>query len=250
MLPQTEEQALGKCVSLKPLLVLNYEISSEDKPVGWHKDPQIQGVQMKRLSLILMVAALFLSVATASAQYILPNVGYGIDIGIVRGDNAGSNETAAFMFRGAIQVKLAEPLLTQVSLGYTHMTADGPFHYDIQPLVADARLMIAPIRMDQMFPFLYVGIGVLKDMSTSGGSIMPFVPFGLGIQSKIGPQLMMKANFGYNLVLSDELDQRDRTSGNLNRFTNGKQDGYGEIMVGIVYTGPSYPIEDDSLSDN
>lgn len=178
--------------------------------------------------------------SSAFAQYDLPNLGYGFDIGITRGDNAGSDENIAFMMRGDIQVKIGGPVLTQIGLAYSHMTADGPSTYSIQPFIVDARLLVAPIRMEQMFPFLYAGLGVSKDITVSGSSFLPFIPIGIGIQSKIGPQLMFKSNVGYNIVLSDEFDNHTRTSNNLNRFTNGKQDGYYEFMLGLVYTGPAF----------
>lgn len=199
---------------------------------------------MKKLSLVIMTALVLLTFSNAFAQYVLPKVGYGIDVGFARGDNAGSRERAGFIVRGDIQLKIAEPLLAQIGLGYTHLKADintGGYDtgYNVQPVIADARLLIAPIRMDQMFPFLYVGFGASKDMSANGGGFLPFVPIGVGIQSKIGPQLMLKANIGYNLVLSDYFDHILRDDDHLNRFTNGKQDGYAEILFGIVYTGPS-----------
>lgn len=201
---------------------------------------------MKTLSFIILLAMTFLTFSNANAQYMLPSMGYGIDAGIARGDNAGNNDKYSLIMRGNIQMRVIQPILGQVSVGFAKLSADGVNSYSVQPLLIDGRLLFAPIRMDQMFPFIYAGFGVSKDMSNSGSSFLPFIPVGLGIQTAIGPQLMLKANVGYNLVLSDKLDDHVRTSGHMNRFTNGKHDGFSEIMVGLVYTGPSYPKTTDN----
>lgn len=198
---------------------------------------------MKTMSFIILLALTFLTFSQANAQYMLPKLGYGVDFGIARGDNQGADENFSTIGRGNLQIRVIQPILAQVSLGFAQLKATGDHAYTAQPILIDGRMLFAPIRMEQMFPFLYLGLGIAKDMSGNNGDFMPFVPIGLGIQTKIGPQLMLKGNVGYNLMFSDNLDKRVRLDDDTNRFTNAKNDGFSEIMIGLVYTGPDSIME-------
>jgi outer membrane protein OmpA-like peptidoglycan-associated protein len=86
---------------------------------------------------------------------------------------------------------------------------------------------------------LYGGFGVTKDVATSGSDFLPMIPMGIGIQTRLGSQMLLELSAGYNLSLSDKLDGRVRTDSDLNSLTNKKHDGYWGFLVGLMFTGGS-----------
>jgi len=186
-----------------------------------------------RLTLLVLILVAFNNV---NAVYVSPKWGYGVEVGGVRGDNAGSDEEWGPRIRGLMQFKIASPLLTQIGVGYTHLKGNDV--YKSKALMGDVRLLFRPFPMNQMFPYLYTGLGVTKDMSDDNADYLPVIPAGFGVQTMLGQQLLLQVNGGYNLVLSDELDGIERSDNDLNRFTREKHDGFFELMIGIIYTAP------------
>lgn len=172
-------------------------------------------------------------VNTLSAQFVIPTIGYGIEAGGVRGDNQGDKEDWVPRVRGHVQIKLSNIFLTQVGVSYFKLKAGDI--YDTQTMMGDVRFLVGPFQMSQMFPFMYVGFGATKDMSDRSTKYLPVIPFGLGVQTRLGEQLTLQVNAGYNLVVSDKLDGIQRIDSDQNRFTNKKHDGYFDFMIGLVY---------------
>jgi outer membrane protein OmpA-like peptidoglycan-associated protein len=86
---------------------------------------------------------------------------------------------------------------------------------------------------------MYAGFGATKDIVHGGNDFLPMVPFGLGVQTRVGSQVLLEVNGGYNLLLSDKLDGRQRADSDLNVLTNKKQDSFFGFIVGLTFTGPS-----------
>ena len=62
------------------------------------------------------------------------------------------------------------------------------------------------------------------------------VPMGIGIQTRLGSQMILEVSGGYNLSLSDKLDGRTRSGSDLNSLTNKKHDGYFGFLLGLMFT--------------
>jgi outer membrane protein OmpA-like peptidoglycan-associated protein len=191
---------------------------------------------MTSLLRITMLTLALLAFSAINAQYASPQWGYGIEVGAARGDNSASGEDWVPKIRGDVQMKIAPMLLTQFGVSYAKLSSGD---YSNQLLMGDARLLFRPFPMNQMFPFLYGGFGMGKNNGVNGSDFLPVVPVGVGVQTMLGQQLILQVSGGYNLVLSDDLDGIERTDDQMNRFTNQKQDGFFEIMVGLLYASPT-----------
>ena len=128
--------------------------------------------------------------------------------------------------------KLAPILNAQFGVGYTELYAKDA--YQTQTLTADCRFLLSPLGLKTAYPFFYAGLGVTKDMQTSGTKFLPMIPAGLGIQTPMASNLLLQVSAGYNLTLSDELDGRVRVD-NLNNLTNQKQDGFYTFGIALIF---------------
>ncbi|MCB2212075.1 OmpA family protein [bacterium] len=199
---------------------------------------------MKRFGLICLLAlvALF-TYQVADAQFVSPGWGYGIEGGIAKGANGGP-ETWQPQFRGYLQNSIMSQLGLQVGFSYTELEARNI--YSTQTAMVDARLLFSPFQFMSSYPYVYAGAGVSKDWGGAASTeYLPVIPIGLGLETAIGQGLNLQLNGGYNLVLSDELDGRVRNEDNLNSITNGRQDAYYNLMVGLVYSGPIKSLDPD-----
>lgn len=192
---------------------------------------------MKGFILFFMLVASFAGFNQADAQFDNPTVGFGFAGGGALGDNSGDDEWVP-QFRGYFQTKLISPvLLGQLGVGYTKLTAPGV--YSAETGMADVRLLLIPFSSEKLNPFLYAGFGVSKDITENGSDFLPMVPLGIGIQTRLGTQMLLELSGGYNLSLSDQLDGRDRTDADLNSLTNKKHDGYFGFMAGLLFAAGS-----------
>jgi outer membrane protein OmpA-like peptidoglycan-associated protein len=192
---------------------------------------------MKRVILFLMLMISILTLSVAHAQFDNPTVGLGFAGGGALGDNSSTDEWV-LQFRGYFQYKLISPLLLgQLGVGYTKLNAPGV--YTAETCMADNRLLFIPFSLEKLNPFLYAGFGVSKDISKSGSDFSSMIPMGIGLQTRLGSQMLLEISGGYNLSLTDKLDGRKRTNVDLNSLTNKKHDGYFGFLLGIMFTGGS-----------
>ena len=192
---------------------------------------------MKRVILFSMLVISLVAYNHANAGFDNPGVGYGFAAGGAQGDNSGADKWV-IQGRGYFQYKLISPVfLGQLSVGYTKLNAPGV--YTAETAMADNRLLFIPFSLEKLNPFFYGGFGVSKDIGTSGSDFLPMVPMGIGIQTRLGSQMLLEVSAGYNLSLKDKLDGRQRSSSDLNSLTNKKQDGFFGFVVGLMFTGGS-----------
>ncbi len=184
-----------------------------------------------------MFVLILLAFSAVNAQYAGPQTSYGIEVGGAYGDNNGDDESWSPRVKVDYQFKIANPLFTQIGLSYTTLLG-GNGYEKTKTLAGDIRFLLRPIRFNLVYPFIYAGAGVAKNMNTDDSDFLPLIPLGVGIQTPLGEQLMFQISGGYNLVLSDDLDGVERTDSDLNRFTNDKHDGFFEVMIGLSYGNP------------
>jgi outer membrane protein OmpA-like peptidoglycan-associated protein len=198
---------------------------------------------MKRAILFLMLVVSLFAYNLTYAQFDNPTVGFGAAFGGAYGDNSDADKWV-LQFRGFLQYKLISPvLLGQLSVGYTKLNAPGVYNAEL--ITATNRLLLIPFSLEKLNPFLYGGFGVTKDVSISGSDLLSIIPMGIGIQTRLGSQIILELSSGYNLSLSDKLDGRVRTSADLNSLTNKKHDGYFGFLVGLMFTGSSGDADPD-----
>ncbi len=185
----------------------------------------------------IVIALILLAFSAVNAQYEGQERSYGLEIGGGYGDNHGDDQSWSPRIKANYQFKIADPLSTQIGLSYTTLQG-GTGYKKTKTLAVDARFLYRVVKLEQMLPFAYLGVGVAKNMHVSDSDFMPLIPVGIGIQTPFGEQLIFQLSGGYNLVLSDALDGVNRTDSNLNRFTNGKHDGFFEIMIGLSFGNP------------
>ncbi|PIS29838.1 MAG: hypothetical protein COT43_02950 [Candidatus Marinimicrobia bacterium CG08_land_8_20_14_0_20_45_22] len=198
-----------------------------------------RSLKMKRVKLVLMLVVMLLACNQVNAKFgfVNPGMGFGFSAGGAMGVNSDEDKWV-LQYCGYLQSKLISPLLlAQVSLGYTRLEAPGVYYANTA--MADGRLLFIPFSTERMNPFLYGGFGVSKRFNESGSGFLPMIPFGIGVQTKIGPQMILEASTGYNLSLSDKLDGRERSDNDLGRLSNKKYDGFLGFQIGLVYSGGS-----------
>jgi outer membrane protein OmpA-like peptidoglycan-associated protein len=193
---------------------------------------------------LTIFALILLAYSAVYAQYAGPENGYGIEVGAAYGDNNGDDESWSPRVKINYQLKLANPLFTQIGLSYTTLLG-GTGYEKTKTVAGDVRFLLRTIKLNQMFPYIYAGAGIAKNLNVSDSDFIPIIPIGLGVQTPLGEQLMLQISGGYNLALSDELDGVTRADSDKNRFTNQKHDGFFEIMVGLTYghSKKSKPVE-------
>lgn len=190
---------------------------------------------MKKLLIFAVLTLILVSIGVAYAQELNSFTGVGIEVGGCYGDSAGDDNSWGPSFRGKYQIKVLNPLIAEFGISYSFI--DGGDLYSTKTAIADARLLYSPFSTETIFPFIYGGFGVAKNLAEKDSDFVPIVPIGLGIQTVLGEQMLFSLRGGYNLALSDELDGITNTN-DLNRFTNKKHDGYFDIMLGFTYSIP------------
>ncbi|MFH1942274.1 MAG: OmpA family protein [bacterium] len=192
---------------------------------------------MKRAILFLMLVVSLVAYNHANAQFDNPTVGIGIAAGGAYGDNSSADKWV-LQYRGFLQYKLISPvLLGQLGVGYTRLNA--PDVYTAETVMANNRFLFIPFSLEKVNPFLYCGFGVSKAVDRSGSDFLPMVPMGIGFQTYLGSQMILEVSGGYQLSLSDKLDERQRSGSDLNSLTNKKQDGYFGFLIGLMFTAGS-----------
>ena len=188
---------------------------------------------MKRFTVFIFLIAAFISYSRVQAQFKVPDVAWGLSVCGSHGSNDGSDNWG-LGFRGFLQGELISPMLAgQIGAGYAHLGASGV--YTAETGIIDLRLLFSPFSLRNLNPYLYLGLGVSKDLNGSGSDFLPLVPMGAGIQAKIANGVLLDVTGGYNLSLSDKLDGIARSSTDLNPLTNGKQDGFYGFSIGLAF---------------
>ncbi|RPH95977.1 MAG: OmpA family protein [Calditrichaeota bacterium] len=186
---------------------------------------------------ILAVSLAGYNHANAGFGFENPGMGLGFSMGGAFGDNSSADKWV-IQYRGYLQYKLISPiLLGQLGVGYTKL--DAPDVYGAETAMVDNRFLFIPFSLERLNPYLYAGVGVSKTLGISGADYLPMIPFGVGIQTRLGSQMLLEVSGGYNLSLTDNLDGIERSDSDLNSLTNQKHDGYFGFLIGLLFTGPS-----------
>lgn len=192
---------------------------------------------MKRLILLIMLVISLVAYTNAQDnRFDNPTMGFGFAAGGAQGDNSGK-DIWVMQYRGFFQYKIiSHYLLGQAGVGY--LTLEAPGVYGAGTAILDNRFLFVPFSMENFNPFLYAGIGISKQIDKNGSDYLGMIPFGVGVQTRLGSQLLLDVSGGYNLSSSDKLDggQFPRTNKNLNSLTDGKNDGFLGFQVGLIYT--------------
>jgi outer membrane protein OmpA-like peptidoglycan-associated protein len=191
---------------------------------------------MKHFILIIILAVALCGYCQVQAQeeFNNPEVALGFSAGVSHGVNH-SDDKWMMQYRAFIQYELASPLLMgQLGLGYAGLCADNVYY--VQTGIADVRLLFSPFSLSNLNPYFYGGFGVSKNFHTSGSDFLMTVPMGVGFQTRLADQVLLQISGGYNLSLSDKLDERVRIDTDLNALTNKKHDAFYGIMVGLAFT--------------
>lgn len=195
---------------------------------------------MSKLLRFTVLILVILSFGTLYAQKTdsFNGTGFGIEGGANYSDNAGDQEWGP-RGRANFQYQLARPLITQFGVGYSQIKgSDDVVDYTSDNVMADLRFMVNPFPMKKVFPYLYAGIGVSRNINTSS-DYMAMVPVGIGVQTRIASRMLLTVSGGYTLAISDDLDGIDRMDNDKNRFTDSKHDGYFEANIGLNFTKAS-----------
>ncbi|MHB1049719.1 MAG: OmpA family protein [Bacteroidota bacterium] len=188
---------------------------------------------MKQYIAVGIAVALFCLSINAQAQFKNPKSGWGLAAGGAHGTNVESDEWV-LQLRGHFQQEIIpQRLMGQLGLGYVGLVGTGV--YSAYTGMLDVRALYTPFSMADLNPYLYGGFGVAKVLKNNS-SILPFIPLGVGAQSRITNGVLLDINGGYTVVLSDNLDGIARSNNNTNGLTNGKHDGFYGFTIGLMFS--------------
>jgi len=211
---------------------------------------------MKKYGILLVVTWIVCSlfVVPASAQYQAQGWKGGIGIGAVAGDTdleeSFSDAEIGPLARAFIRYGLGSGLL-QGELGINAGVLKGN-GYKTHLVPVDFRMLISPLKLESFNPYLYAGIGSLwyKFKETpgvlafddTGDQMTQVLPFGLGLQFKVGEKTALEFSGGYNITMKDHMEYM--VAG------EDTKDGYYSLLVGLTYGGTDDGDADkDGLSD-
>ena len=199
---------------------------------------------MKRFIFCALLVAVLGVYNDVQAQFI-SKLGWGVEVGGVQGSNQPGDDWG-MQFRGYVQSDLISPMLKgQLGVGYVQLSAHHTSStwpgYSTDIILADLRVLFSPFTLPNFNPYLYAGLGISRSISFHSGGTDPgalgMIPFGLGLQARISPEIILSFNIGHNLYLSDALDRRPRAGNSyFDAFTGGKQDGFYGFTVGAAFT--------------
>jgi outer membrane protein OmpA-like peptidoglycan-associated protein len=205
---------------------------------------------MKRFILCALLVAALGVYNDVQAQF-NSNLGWGLSVGGAQGSNRPGDKWG-MQFRTYLQSDLISPMLKgQLGVGYVQLSADPVNNPGLTPsglalgystdiILADFRLLFSPFTLPNFDPYLYAGFGLSRSISMNGGTdegALAMIPFGVGLQTRISPEILLSFNIGHNLYLSDALDGRSRVGTTyFNPFTGGKQDGFYGFTVGAAFS--------------
>ena len=187
-----------------------------------------------RMMIMALIMILGIS-ALSAAMKTSPGWSYGYELGLSRGDNAGSAENFAPIGRGHVQLELFPFLFTRLGVGYTPLHASKT--YSTSTVLGDSRFIFNPMHEKKYSPFVYGGVGGTLDLKHKNADMLPMYSAGLGLQTLLKPGTNLEVTLGYNLSNTDKLDGRIRTD-DTNTFTGKKQDGFYALTVGLSFFNP------------
>ena len=198
---------------------------------------------MKKYGILLVVGLMVCSlfVAPASAQYQAQGWKGGFSIGAIAGDTdleeSFSDAKLGPQARAFIRYGLGSGLLQgEFGINAGVLRGEG---YKTHLVPVDFRMLISPLKLESFNPYLYAGIGSLwyKFKETpavlafddTGDEITQVLPFGLGLQFKVGEKTALEISGGYNLTMKD----------NMEYVVAGEdtKDGYYSLLLGLTYGG-------------
>ncbi len=129
-------------------------------------------------------------------------------------------------------------------------------YWRTQIIPFDARLLVSPFDLEKINPYGYLGVGALNfkvtdkpvtpaPSETNEDGWAVFIPVGIGLEYAITDNWIADFSAGYGYVFRDDLNYHDNSS------TQGNDDGWVNVGVGILYAPFTNSDEDnDGLMKN
>ena len=181
---------------------------------------------------ILLVLMMLIGVIAVSAVEISPGWTYGAELGITRGNNAGSRENLAPMARGFLQLEIFKFLYMRTGLGYTPLHASKT--YATNTFMGDTRFIFSPLHDKKYAPYLFAGAGASLDMAKGNSDVVPLFPFGLGVELELKKGMDLEVAATYFHSNSDQLDRLTL----YDQDTTEKNDGFWGLTAGLTFSDP------------
>ncbi len=181
---------------------------------------------------ILLVLMMLIGVIAVSAVEISPGWTYGAELGITRGNNAGSRENLAPMARGFLQLEIFKFLYMRTGLGYTPLHASKT--YATNTFMGDTRFIFSPLHDKKYAPYLFAGAGASLDMAKGNSDVVPLFPFGLGVELDLKKGMDLEVAATYFHSNSDQLDRLTL----YDQDTTEKNDGFWGLTAGLTFSDP------------
>lgn len=186
---------------------------------------------------IIALIALAIGMTAISAAQISPGWTYGLELGVARGDNAGSRDNLAPLGRGFLQLEIFDFLYFRTGLGWTRL--HGHDEYTAPTFLGDNRVIISPFHHKKYAPFIYGGVGASLKLADGDADVIPQFPMGLGMKVQLKRGMDLEVTAGYSLSNSDMLDGVPGDQEHGNSLIAGKgQDGFFSLTFGLAFSDP------------
>lgn len=211
----------------------------------------------KRNTIVLIIAALFLTIATVNTNAQLNK--YDLKVGL-QGNYVGTwmefeADGLSYLIRPFVRYELGSMFDIGLGVGYgsLQMKDYGGNAVGITIIPADLRLIFSPIESNSWNPYLYAGVGAvnysIEDMpinpapsTTEDSNTEIFIPAGLGIEFALSAHWLLDVSAGVNLALTDLVNGYE-TPNAPNDYN--KYDKWITAGVGIAYSFGGCEIDPD-----
>lgn len=217
-------------------------------------------MQKKLVFLALLVVLVFSSI-NSFAQF----SDYGIKGGLqgfgLLPDVDFPNEDIkpSYLARAFLRIELFDLIDGEVGVGYGQLAGDDPSNdlWETSLIPADVRFLLTPFHSSIVNPYGYAGAGYMKwkvkNKPNQDKYASPFkgvaedgyeyiAPIGLGFEVKLSTSILLDISGGYNFVFNDDIDYYNTVDA---KEIKGKNDGFWNMGIGLVFVGESGSSDED-----
>ena len=205
-----------------------------------------------KLFTILLFLLLAMSSSTLFSQFHNYKVKYGLQGHILIPSTEFDSDLYRLSILGRGFIRVEESSIFEAELGFAIGELNGIDYsfskWSTSLLVSDLRVIFSPISSNVVSPYLYSGLGLLKWNITEFPKIVSpnktkdngwnlSIPFGAGIEIKLGSDILFDFSGHYSFAFTDDL----------NYFNNPTaKDGYFDLGFGLTFVMGSKESDDDN----
>lgn len=194
---------------------------------------------MKKMYSVVFVLSLVVMMESAYAQYRVSRWSYGIGGGFFSGQMATSANKIQPAGAAFVRYTAARGVRLELNVAAGQLAGKNRTVYKTTIIPVSVRLLYnSPWRLGSVYPYAYVGAGVLQfqGQRVAGGpvfrtspkskGIAGYFPGGVGFQVRLSNSLLLEGSGGFNFTLNDNIDYY---------FKRDARDAFWSGTLGLTY---------------